>query len=510
MRLKLAVIFVLLLFFSSCHAGKKTAPSQGADKKDTQEIINPNLPTVTLEKVKPVKLHSVLRYGTYVKPKASYPVLQVADAVIRSIPVTVGTFVKEGDLLYSFQQVLPGTSFGTGWVRAKNTGYISLIEGVEGHTVKKDEIVLVISDFNSAQLNFYLSNQDVGRVKDGQEVYFAEYIDELDKIDQKLKLHLSEDTRESLLQQKKKVRKLLEDTKGKIIRMPIAPEEGLGVFNVQVDFPIHESLKIGRFVIIEMHVDPYEGLAVNQRNIQRRYGKQQVTVVHNNIVNYQEVEIGRTYGDMVVIKDGLKEGDEIVVATNRYIRPGVKVNVRRKGPKKPKEAQQSKPEQPAAPKEQPKEQQGKQQQSSPQEQAKEEKFIHYYQIYQRWKALAPQGQTEEKKPSRQEQPGPQEQAKQDENKPQEKPQETIAAPAEDKTPAPQASPAQQEPQPKPEQPAAQQRENSKQDISQMQENLRGSEETGEKPKPEEKPQAKKSLKKRRKKSRKLKIKKLMK
>ncbi len=331
MRLKLAVVFILFFLFS-CGAEKKTDSAEKSAQENKQENFNPNLPTVTLEKVKSMKLHSVLRYATYIKPRASYPVLQVADAVIRSIPVTVGTFVKEGDILYSFQQVLPGTSFGIGWVRAKNTGYISLIEGVEGHTVKKDEIVLVISDFNSTQMNFYLSNQDVGRVKDGQEVYFAEYIDQLDEIDQKLKLNLPQETRELFLKQREKVQQLLEDTKGKIIRMPIAPEKDLGVFNVQVDFPIHETLKIGRFVVIEMHVDPYEGLAVNQRNVQRRYGKYQVTVVRDNIVDYQEVEIGRSYGDMVVIKSGLQEGDEIVVATNRYVRPGSKVNVRRRKP----------------------------------------------------------------------------------------------------------------------------------------------------------------------------------
>lgn len=326
MGLRFGIIFVLFVFLLSCSFSRK----QTSETPPAEEMVNPNLPTVTLEKVRRVKLHSVLRYAGYIKPRASYPVLQVTDAVIRKIPVSVGTFVKVGDPLYSFQQVLPGTSFGVGWARAKNAGFISFIKGAEGHSVKKDDLVLVISDFSSIHLNFYLSNQDANRVKNGQEVYLAEYIDKLDDVDQKLRFHLAKETQESLLSQRQQLKNLMEETKGRIIRMPIAPEEGLGVFNVQVDFPVHQSLKIGRFVIIEMHVDPYEGLAVNQRNVQRRYGKHQVTIVRDNIVDYKEVEIGPTYGDMVTIKGGLEEGEEIVSASNRYIRPGSKVNIRRR------------------------------------------------------------------------------------------------------------------------------------------------------------------------------------
>lgn len=315
-----------ILVFLSCEGAKKPAapPRQ----------YNPNWPTVTLEAVGVKKLYSTLRYGGYLRPRASYPVTQAVDAVIRKIPVKVGQFVRVDDPLYSFQQVLPGTSYGAGWALAQNTGYVSLVNGVEGHVVKKGETVLVISDLTSAKLDFYLSNQDADHIQRGQDVYLAEFVDDIQEIEDKLRLHIGEEAQQRLLKEKKEKETLLELTKGKIFRIPITPKEGLGVFSVQVEFPRHAILKFGRFVVIEMRVDPYEGIAVDQRYLLRRYGKQQVTVVRGGIIDYQEVEIGKIYGNMVQIKSGLKEGDKIVVATNRYVRPGVHVNVRDKSARK--------------------------------------------------------------------------------------------------------------------------------------------------------------------------------
>lgn len=326
MRLVNICIVVSFLLLTSC---KSKSHADNANKPEG----NPSWPTVTLQSVSTKKLYSTLRYGGYLYPRASYPVLQAVDAVLRNLPLKVGQYVKVGDPLYSFQQVLPGTSYGAGWALAQNTGYVSLINGVEGHLISKNETVLVISDFSSAKLKFFLSNQDADHVRSGQEVYLAEFVDEIKELDVKLKQRFSEEARARLTKQKEEKQALMEATKGQITRMPTTPKEGLGVFDVQVEFPVHKSLKFGRFVVIEMRVDPYEGIAVDQRHILRRYGKQQVTVVRDGAIDYHEVEIGKMYGNMVAIKSGLTEGEEIVIATNRYLRPGIKVNIRGKSPK---------------------------------------------------------------------------------------------------------------------------------------------------------------------------------
>ncbi|MGL4524150.1 MAG: efflux RND transporter periplasmic adaptor subunit [Spirochaetia bacterium] len=321
--MKKAAIFALIfnaLFFGCKH---RSAPAAG----NSANSGNPNWPTATIDAMNEMELFSRLRYGGYLEPKASYPVLQPVPAVLRRIGVKVGDYVKKGQRLYSFQQVSPGTNYSSGWVIAQNDGYVSLINGIEGHSVTKDEQILVISDLSSEKLNFFLSNQHANQVKNGQNVYLASIIDEIKSLEQKISLRPNKETGEIFFKELEVQRALLEETKGQIVQVPIAPDEATGLFPVQVEFPVHPEFKIGRFMTIELHVDPYFGIAVQQQHLFRRYGEHQVRVVRDSTAEYQQVSVGKSYGDRVVIQEGLAPGDKIIIATNRYVRPGTKVNV---------------------------------------------------------------------------------------------------------------------------------------------------------------------------------------
>jgi multidrug efflux pump subunit AcrA (membrane-fusion protein) len=322
-----------------------------------QRAYNAEWPTVYTQRVTRHLLYKKINYGARIEPIYNFPQYTSITGIVRQIPVRVGQYVTVGTPLYSVQQVTPGAIYQAGWVTALNAGVVAEINVNVGERISAGSAVVTIADVSQMRANFYMNDRDMRRSSIGDSVYIADYMKAVD--DEELKLEnlqrsnnerlqrlgvtvanlelLTDDQRsiiERSLRQIENQRAAYEQavanrdrSVGRLVLLPLIPEGNSGLFRVQVAFSRNAALTIGQFVTLELHVDRYEGLALWQGYVIRRYGQDQVRVVRNGRVEYQEVIIGDRYGEMVSILGGLEEDDEIITGSNRRYTVGDMVNV---------------------------------------------------------------------------------------------------------------------------------------------------------------------------------------
>jgi membrane fusion protein (multidrug efflux system) len=116
---------------------------------------------------------------------------------------------------------------------------------------------------------------------------------------------------------------------GRLLFSESTVDETTGQVTMRAEFPNPDGdLLPGMYVrvLIEQGIEQ-AALSVPQQAIQRDgSGRSQLYVVNNeNMAELRTVQIERTIGQLVVVSDGLKSGDHVIVEGFQKIRPGVVV-----------------------------------------------------------------------------------------------------------------------------------------------------------------------------------------
>jgi membrane fusion protein, multidrug efflux system len=117
--------------------------------------------------------------------------------------------------------------------------------------------------------------------------------------------------------------------KGKLVLVDRAVDEKTGTLTFAAEFPNPEGrLRPGQFgrvrAVVEMAND---ALLIPKRALQEIQGMQTVLVVGaDNMVALRTVKPGDTVGDLVIVREGLKPGERVIVDGIQKARPGSKVN----------------------------------------------------------------------------------------------------------------------------------------------------------------------------------------
>ena len=117
--------------------------------------------------------------------------------------------------------------------------------------------------------------------------------------------------------------------KGKVVIIDRAVDQKTGTLNFAAEFPNPEGqLRPGQFgrvrAVIEMAKD---AIVVPKRAVQEIQGMQTVLVVGaDNMVALRTIQPGETVGDLLIVRDGLKPGERVIVDGVQKARPGSKVN----------------------------------------------------------------------------------------------------------------------------------------------------------------------------------------
>jgi membrane fusion protein (multidrug efflux system) len=117
--------------------------------------------------------------------------------------------------------------------------------------------------------------------------------------------------------------------KGKFVIVDRAVDEKTGTLNVVAEFPNPQGLlRPGQFgrvrAVAEMAKD---ALLIPKRAVQEIQGMKSVLVVGaDNMVALRTIQPGETVGDLLIVRDGLKPGERVIVDGVQKARPGSKVN----------------------------------------------------------------------------------------------------------------------------------------------------------------------------------------
>jgi membrane fusion protein (multidrug efflux system) len=117
--------------------------------------------------------------------------------------------------------------------------------------------------------------------------------------------------------------------KGKLVIVDRAVDQKTGTLNFAAEFPNPEGLlrpgQFGRIrAVVEMARD---AVLVPKRAVQEIQGMQTVLVVGaDDMVALRTIKPGETVGDLLIVRDGLKPGERVIVDGIQKARPGSKVN----------------------------------------------------------------------------------------------------------------------------------------------------------------------------------------
>jgi membrane fusion protein (multidrug efflux system) len=117
--------------------------------------------------------------------------------------------------------------------------------------------------------------------------------------------------------------------KGKVVIVDRAVDQKTGTLKFAAEFPNPDGqLRPGQFgrvrAVAEMATD---ALLIPKRAVQEIQGMKTVLVVGaDNMVALRTIQPGETVGDLLVVRDGLKPGERVIVDGVQKARPGSKVN----------------------------------------------------------------------------------------------------------------------------------------------------------------------------------------
>ena len=117
--------------------------------------------------------------------------------------------------------------------------------------------------------------------------------------------------------------------KGKLVLVDRAVDEKTGTLSFSAEFPnANGRLRPGQFGRIRAAVETAkDALLIPKRAVQEVQGMQTVLVVGaDNMVAMRTIQPGETVGDLLIVRDGLKPGERVIVDGIQKARPGSKVN----------------------------------------------------------------------------------------------------------------------------------------------------------------------------------------
>ena len=117
--------------------------------------------------------------------------------------------------------------------------------------------------------------------------------------------------------------------KGKLVIVDRAVDQKTGTLNFATEFPNPEGqLRPGQFGRVRAVVDMVRDAAlVPKRAVQEIQGTKGVLVVGaDDMVALRTIRPGETVGDLLIVLDGVKPGERVIVDGMQKARPGSKVN----------------------------------------------------------------------------------------------------------------------------------------------------------------------------------------
>jgi membrane fusion protein, multidrug efflux system len=255
--------------------------------------------SVTTKKLTKQNMQEYLIMNGNIKADNSISVYPDIGGKLVSVPVTLGSFVKRGQIIAEVDPSTPGTVYARSPVSAPIEGYVTSLPLTQGTTVSTSTAIAQLGNITKLQISAKVPERDVGVLKNGLTavVTLTAYPNETFPAHVFRVSPIVDETSRT-----KEIYYIFDTTD---------PRINAGMYaRVKLNTVLHEN-------IIVIPVDAY----VTDN------GKKYAYIVNSNqTVTKKEIKTGITVDGKTEVTDGLAEGDNIVVTGLQVLADGVPVN----------------------------------------------------------------------------------------------------------------------------------------------------------------------------------------
>ncbi|WP_407429385.1 efflux RND transporter periplasmic adaptor subunit [Treponema sp.] len=257
--------------------------------------------TVKTQKLVRSDLQEYLRLNGTVKAENTISVYPDIGGKLTRVPVTLGTYVKKGQLIAEVDPSSPGSYYSASPVYAPIAGYITSLPLTTGTTVSTSTEIATIGNIEKLQVECKIPESKISVLKNG--------------LTARVGLEAYKD---------KGI-----DFPAHIFRISPVVDETSRTKQVYLIFDTDDSrINAGMYVKIHLNTVLHENvITVPTDCIQSKSGQQYVYVYDESsgTVSQRNITTGATVDGVAEVTEGLNEGERIVVSGMQVLADGVKV-----------------------------------------------------------------------------------------------------------------------------------------------------------------------------------------
>ena len=254
--------------------------------------------TVKTQKLERTNLQEYLRVNGTVKAENSISVYPDMAGKLTRVPVTLGSYVKKGQVIAEVDPSSPGSYYTTSPVYAPISGYITSLPLTTGTTVTTSSEIAIIGNINNLQIECKIPESKIAVLKNG------------------LVAHVG-----------------LEAYKGEvfpahIFRISPIVDETSRTKQVYLIFDTNDSrINAGMYVKMLLDTVLHENVITVPTDCIARENTKSFVYVYNSdgTVSKREIKTGAMVDGVAEVTQGLDEGESVVVSGMQVLSDGVKV-----------------------------------------------------------------------------------------------------------------------------------------------------------------------------------------
>lgn len=250
---------------------------------------------VQVSALKKRNVYETLIYGARLEPAALIPVYSPGNGIVNKLIAQEGMMVTKDSLLAEVKRKNLSSDFLPWQVKSPIDGIVAYVDTVQNSEVFDKTKLLTIGDVSSYKVNLLLSDKDIQKIKLNDKIYVKGT-----------------------------------NVFGNVKSISLVPEGSSGLFKVEVRYQKYPNFFIGKFLELEIRINPFTGVVVPIEWVVSKYGKNYLYIYNDGVVDMREVKTGGRYGKDYAIVSGVKVGEQVIIGYDRLLYSGLKAQITEK------------------------------------------------------------------------------------------------------------------------------------------------------------------------------------
>ncbi|MBO5288456.1 MAG: HlyD family efflux transporter periplasmic adaptor subunit [Spirochaetales bacterium] len=250
---------------------------------------------VQVSALKKRNVYETLIYGARLEPAALIPVYSPGNGIVNKLTAQEGMMVTKDSLLAEVKRKNLSSDFLPWQVKSPIDGIVAYVDTVQNSEVFDKTKLLTIGDVSSYKVNLLLSDKDIQKIKLNDKIYVKGT-----------------------------------NVFGNVKSISLVPEGSSGLFKVEVRYQKYPNFFIGKFLELEIRINPFTGVVVPIEWVVSKYGKNYLYIYNDGVVDMREVKTGGRYGKDYAIVSGVKVGEQVIIGYDRLLYSGLKAQITEK------------------------------------------------------------------------------------------------------------------------------------------------------------------------------------